>query len=122
MLKHLHMMLAVISITLFTLRFIWLMTSSDKQRYLRVQRSTYVIDSLLLVIGLTMAVQLSISPLEQWWFAEKLIAILAYIFTGYYTLKIARNRTMRIFGYLGAMGWVMLVVRLAMTKSPLFLA
>jgi len=27
---------------------------------------------------------------------------------------------MQIIGYLGAMGWVMLIVRLALTREPLF--
>ena len=52
--------------------------------------------------------------------AEKILAVLAYIFTGYYTLKVARNRVFQILGYLGAMGWVMLAIRLAMTKENIF--
>jgi uncharacterized membrane protein SirB2 len=68
-----------------------------------------------------MAVKLAITPMEQLWFAEKLMAILAYVFTGIYTLKYARNRTMQILGFIGALGWVMLVARLAMTKVPVFL-
>ena len=66
-----------------------------------------------------MSVKLHLNPTEQMWLAEKLFAIVAYIFTGYYTLKLARNKTMQIIGYLGAMGWVMLVVRLAMTKETI---
>ena len=71
------------------------------------------------MICVVMAVKLYINPLEQLWLAEKLLALAAYIFTGYYTLKLARNRSMQIIGFLGAMGWVMLVVRLAMTKEVL---
>ena len=66
--------------------------------------------------------KLSINPAEQLWLAEKLFAVVAYIFTGYYTLKLARNRTMQIIGFLGAMGWIMLVVRIAISKETVFLA
>lgn len=120
MFKHLHMTLAVLSISLFTLRFIWLLANSPKLQAKWVKITPHIIDTLLLSFGVIMAVQLSINPLEQLWLGEKLLAVVAYIFTGYYTLKLARNKPMQIIGYLGAMGWVMLIIRLAMTREPLF--
>ena len=121
-LKHLHMTLAAFSIGLFTLRFILLLIESKKLNSKWLKISPHIIDTLLLTIGVVLAVKLFINPLEQLWLAEKLLAIAAYIFTGYYTLKLARNRTMQILGYLGAMGWVMLVFKLAMTKEVMFLS
>ncbi len=115
------MTIALLSVVLFTLRFIWLLKGSDKLQQKWVKISPHIVDTLLLLLGIGLAVKLSINPFEQYWLAEKLLAVLAYIFTGYYTLKLARNRTMQIIGYLGAMGWVMLIVRLAITKSPLYL-
>jgi uncharacterized membrane protein SirB2 len=119
--KHLHMTIALISVSLFTLRFIWLLIGSDKlqQKWLKVL--PHMIDTLLLGLGVAMAIKLTINPFEQYWFAEKLLAVVAYIITGYYTLKLAQNKIMQIIGYLGALGWVMLIVRLVMTKTPLFL-
>ena len=117
---HLHMTLAVLSIALFTLRFIWLLTNSSKLSAKWVKISPHIIDTLLLTVGVVMAVKYSINPFEQLWLGEKLLAIVAYIFTGYYTLKLARNKTMQIIGYLGAMGWVMLIIRLAMSREALF--
>ena len=119
MFKHLHMTLAVLSISLFTLRFIWLLANSPKLQAKWVKITPHIIDTLLLTIGVAMMVQYSFNPIEQLWLGEKLLAIVAYIFTGYYTLKLARNKPMQIIGYLGAMGWVMLIVRLAMTREPL---
>lgn len=114
------MMLAAISVSLFTFRFILLMLESKKLNAKWLKISPHIIDTLLLTIGIVMAVKLSINPLEQLWLAEKLLAIAAYIFTGYYTLKLARNKMMKIIGYLGAIGWVMLVMRLAMTREVMF--
>ncbi|WP_236702513.1 SirB2 family protein [Thalassomonas actiniarum] len=121
MFKHLHMTLAVLSIALFTLRFVWTLTESAWLTKKVVKITPHVIDTLLLALGVAMAVKLMINPLEQLWLGEKLLAVIAYIFTGYYTLKLARNRMMQFIGYLGAMGWVMLVFRLAMTKETMFL-
>ncbi|MBL4823367.1 MAG: SirB2 family protein [Colwellia sp.] len=120
MFTHIHMTLAVLSISLFTLRFIWTLANSSKLQAKWVKITPHIIDTLLLSIGVVMAVQYSINPVEQLWLGEKLLAVFAYIFTGYFTLKLARNKPMQIIGYLGAMGWVMLIVRLAMTREPLF--
>ncbi|MEW6981948.1 SirB2 family protein [Colwelliaceae bacterium 6471] len=120
MFKHLHMTLAVISIFLFTLRFAWTLLESKNLQRKWVKITPHIVDTLLLVVGIYMAVSLALNPVEQLWLGEKILALLAYIFTGYYTLKLARNRTMQIIGYLGAMGWIMLIVRLAMTKEAVF--
>ena len=88
------------------------------EKWLKI--SPHVIDTFLLIAGISLAVKLHMNPMEQMWLAEKILALLAYIFTGYYTLKLARNKPMKILGYLGAIGWVMLIVKLAMTREALF--
>ncbi|MFD2168368.1 SirB2 family protein [Thalassotalea euphylliae] len=118
--KHFHMLLAIISISLFTLRFVWLLKESDMLSRKWVKITPHVIDTLLLTIGITMAIKLAINPAEQLWLAEKIIAIFAYIFTGLYTLKLARNRMMQIMGYFGALGWFALIFRIAQTKQTFF--
>lgn len=118
--KHLHMTLALLSVGLFTLRFAWLLMNSAQLDKKWVKIAPHVIDTLLLVIGVVMAVKLSINPMEQLWLGEKILAVFAYIFTGYYTLKLAKNNMMRVIGYLGALGWIILIVRLAMTKQGVF--
>lgn len=119
MFKHIHMTLALVSVVLFTLRFIWTLMQSKQLDKKWVKITPHIIDTFLLAVGITMMIQLAINPLEQLWMAEKLLGVLAYIFTGYYTLKLARNRMMQIFGYLGAMGWIVLVVKVAMSKQGL---
>lgn len=122
MLKHLHMTVAAISILLFTFRFALTLVNSEKLSSKWLKISPHIIDTLLLGLGVALAMKLALNPAEQLWLAEKLLAVIAYIFTGYYTLKLARNRAMQIVGYLGAMGWIMLVVRIAMSKETVFLA
>ncbi|TYK65526.1 SirB2 family protein [Colwellia echini] len=119
--KHLHITLVVLSISLFTYRFILTLMASKKLDSKWLKISPHVIDTFLIIVGISLAVKLHINPMEQLWLGEKIIALFAYIFTGYYTLKLARNRPMQILGYLGAMGWVMLMVRLAMTREVMFL-
>lgn len=122
MLKHLHMTVAAISILLFTFRFALTLVNSNKLTLKWLKITPHIIDTLLLGLGIALAVQLSMNPVEQLWLAEKLFALVAYIFTGYYTLKLARNRTMQIIGFLGAMGWIMLIVRIAISKEAVLFA
>ncbi|GLX79965.1 SirB family protein [Thalassotalea insulae] len=119
LLKHLHMTVALISVAFFTLRFAWTLVDSSLLTKKWVKVTPHLVDTLLLVLGVIMMVKLALNPFEQLWLGEKLLAVLAYIFTGYYTLKLARNRMMQILGYLGAIGWVLLIVRLAITKQAL---
>jgi len=121
MFKHIHMTLAAVSVGLFTLRFIWMLANSAKLQDRWIKIAPHIVDTLLLTFGVVMAVQYHINPIEQLWLGEKLLAVVAYIFTGYFTLKLARNRPMQIIGYLGAIGWVMLIVRLAMSRESVFL-
>ncbi|RHW75432.1 SirB2 family protein [Colwellia sp. RSH04] len=120
MFKHLHMTLALLSVSLFTLRFIWLLIGSSQLQKKWVKITPHIIDTLLLSVGILMAYQYSMSPFEHLWLGEKLLAVVAYIFTGYFTLKLARNKSMQIIGYLGAMGWIMLIYRLAVTREAMF--
>lgn len=119
--KHIHLTLAAISISLFIFRFVLSLMDSPKlqQKWLKI--APHVIDTFLLLVGIGMWAKFALSPLEQMWFAEKLIGVVAYIFTGVYTLKFARNNTMKIFGFLGAMGWVMLIARAGLSKEAYFL-
>lgn len=121
-LKHLHMTVAAISILLFTFRFALTLVNSEKLKLKFLKIAPHIIDTLLLGLGIALSIKLALNPAEQLWLAEKLFAVVAYIFTGYYTLKLARNRTMQILGFLGALGWVMLIVRIAMSKETVFLA
>ena len=118
--KHLHITLVALSFALFTYRFVLMLLESDKLKSKWLKISPHVIDTGILIVGISLAVKLHINPIEQLWLAEKILALFAYIFTGYYTLKLARNKAMKILGFLGAMGWLMLMVRLAMTREALF--
>lgn len=111
------MTIAAISIFLFVFRFVLTLLQSKKLSSKWLKISPHIVDTFLLVLGITLAVKLALNPVEQLWLAEKLFAVLAYIVTGYYALKMARNRFMQFVGFFGAMGWVMLIVRIAMTKQ-----
>lgn len=118
--KHLHITLVAISVLLFVYRFLLMFISSDKfnQKWLKVL--PHIVDTLLLTVGIGLAIKFHFNPMEQMWLAEKIFAIIAYILTGYFTLKVARNNAIKILGFIGSIGWVMIAVHLAMSKQAFF--
>ena len=74
MLKHLHMTIADISILLFTFRFVLMLAQSKKLEAKWLKIAPHVIDTLLLVFGISLAVQLSLNPVEHTWLLEKILA------------------------------------------------
>ncbi len=116
-LKHAHMLFAVISVTLFTIRFMLLMKRPESLNNKFLKVFPHIVDTLLFILGIAMMIKLSLYPTTVPWMAEKLLAVLAYIYTGYFTLKKARTNAMRWFGFFASLGWMVLIARIAMTKT-----
>ena len=117
--KHMHMTLALVSIVLFNLRFLWMMRDSELIQKKWVKITPHVVDTFLFLLGIGLIAKFSWDPFVHMWLGKKLIAVVAYIFTGLYALKLAKTKAMKVFGYLGAMGWFLFIVKLAMTKQPI---
>jgi uncharacterized membrane protein SirB2 len=76
-----------------------------------------VVDTLLLLSAGWLMMTLSQYPFTTPWLTEKLIGVAAYIALGFMALK-GRTTPLRIMCFLGALGWLGLVIRVAITKSP----
>jgi uncharacterized membrane protein SirB2 len=44
--------------------------------------------------------------------------ILAYFALGFFTLKVAKHKLLRTFAFFGALGWLVMAGKIAMTKMP----
>lgn len=77
----------------------------------------HLIDTLLLVSGIWMAVNLHLNPIEHPWLSAKLIALLIYIGLGFIALRLGRTRRQRILALLGALLCFAYVVMVALTRS-----
>ncbi|EEY44648.1 protein SirB2 [Vibrio mimicus VM223] len=50
---------------------------------------------------------------------EKFTCVLAYIALGFFTLKLGRNKLLRSFAFFGALGWLAMAGKIAVTKAPI---
>lgn len=116
-LKHLHMSFAAMSGALFFLRGIFMLRESPLLHKDWINRSSYVIDTVLLASALIMIAWSAQYPFVVPWLTVKVIAVVAYIIAGAVALKRGKTKGIRtgaliiallIFGY---------IVKLALTKQ-----
>lgn len=93
LIKHLHMTAAALSITLFVLRAWWSVRESPRRHARWVKVLPHLIDTVLLGLGVTLMLLLSVWPWQLPWLGAKLLALLAYIGIG--TVAIKRGKTPR---------------------------
>ena len=115
MLKSLHVMLAYATVIGFVVRAVWSLTDSAMLKARWVKIVPHVIDTLLLVLGVAMALNMSLSPVSGW-LGAKLIGLLAYIGFGVLTLR-STTRAVKIVGLIGALSSVGYIFAVAFTRS-----
>ena len=119
-LKHAHMMFALISIVLFMLRA-WLAVPSPariKSKVLKVL--PHIIDTLLLILGVWLAVMMKYNPMgNSPWLAAKIIGLVLYIIVGTIAIKRGKTARQRLIATLAAIVIFAYIYGAAVTKSPL---
>ncbi|NLJ93406.1 MAG: SirB2 family protein [Aeromonadales bacterium] len=119
-LKHAHMMFALISIVLFMLRA-WIAVPSPariKSKVLKVL--PHIIDTLLLILGVWLAVMMKYNPMgNSPWLAAKIIGLVLYIIVGTIAIKRGKTARQRLIATLAAIVIFAYIYGAAVTKSPL---
>jgi len=116
-LKHTHLLLVVLSVALLFIRFVLAMRDSPLLQKKLFKVVPHVIDTFLLLSAVGLMLVLQQYPFVTPWLTEKFIGLLAYIALGVMALK-GRTKALRLFAFLGALGWLALMVRVAVTKTP----
>ncbi len=113
--KDAHVALAYLTVAGFMVRGIWAVIGSPlrEQRWVRI--APHVVDTLLLVLGVALAVMLSVSPLEDAWLNAKIVGLLAYIGFGVMTMR-ASTQPLKWVGFGGALASVGYIFAVAFSK------
>ncbi|WP_429083510.1 SirB2 family protein [Aeromonas bivalvium] len=117
-LKHLHLLLIAAAVLMFILRFYWQQTGSPLARSPRTLQVSGWCNGLVVISGVLLCMVLDLNPLNNAvpWLSEKLVAILVVAFLALMTLRLARGNLIRWFAFLGSLGWLYFVVKLALFK------
>lgn len=115
--KHTHLLLIALSLSFLLLRFVlaWRQSPWLQQKFVKI--APHVVDTLLLLSAVGLMVQIQQYPFSTPWLTEKLLAVLAYIGLGVMAFK-GRNQLLRSFALVGALGWLVVIFKIAISKQP----
>ena len=117
--KLVHISCALLTISLFALRGAWMLQGSPLLQTRLVRVSPHVIDTVLLVTGLYMAIEIYPAFYTQPWLQAKLACVVLYIIAGSVALKYGRTRMIRGLALLAAILIFIYIVLVARSHSPL---
>ncbi|MDX1676925.1 SirB2 family protein [Arsukibacterium sp.] len=118
--KHLHLLMVVLSVSLLFIRFGMMLKGSPLLNRKFFKITPHVIDSLLILSAVALMLMINQYPFVNAWLTEKFIALLAYIALAVMALR-GRTLAIRWLCFLGALGWLGLLVRVGLSKQPVFL-
>lgn len=120
MAKHLHLTAIALSVFLFIFRFMLSQFNSEllTRKWLKIL--PHVIDTCLLASALWLCFLIDQYPFVQGWLTFKVVGLVAYILMGMFALKWGRNKPLRWIGFIGALTWLGLIAKVAVSKQPLF--
>lgn len=118
--KHFHLLMVVLSVSFLLVRYAMSLKPAAILQSKFFKIAPHVIDTLLLISAVMLMLTLQQYPFVHAWLTEKLLAVLAYIALAVMAFR-GRTALIRWVCFLGALGWLGLALRVAMTKQPVFL-
>ena len=115
MLKSFHVMLAYVTTIGFVIRGLWSIMDSPLRDERWVRIVPHVVDTLLLILGVSLVFQIGAS-LGDGWLVAKLTALLGYIGFGVLTMR-APSRNLKLLGFAAALVCIAYLFAVALTRS-----
>lgn len=119
MVKNIHMTAVMLSVLLFVFRFVLLQADAGMRNAKWLKVVPHIIDTILLASALVLCGILSQWPFINDWLTFKFTGLILYILMGMFALKWGRSAPMRWIGFVGALTWLVLIVRVAITKEAI---
>lgn len=120
-LKHFHLLTIALSATLLSVRYAMMMANSNllEKKFFKV--FPHINDTALLLSGVILIFITGFIPFTPAtpWMTEKFTCVLAYIALGFFALKLGKNKLLRTFSFFGALGWLAMAGKIAVTKTPI---
>lgn len=117
--KYTHVAAALISISGFILRGVWMIRDSALLRARPVRVAPHVVDTVLLASAVTLAVMSRQYPLQSDWLSAKVVALIAYIGFGMLALRDGRPRAFRAAAFFAAVAVFGYILAVARARVPI---
>ncbi len=115
--KHLHMTAAGLSILFFVIRAYWSVTGSALLHRRAVKIAPHIIDTILLVCGISLTIMLGSAGMQPW-VLTKLLLLIAYIGVGTFAIKRGKTATTRGIAALIAIAIFAYIIGVAVNHNP----
>jgi len=116
-LKLIHVSAAILTISGFILRGIWMLVDSPNLQRRIVRIAPHIIDTVFLLSGIGLIWTLHLPVLNQPWLLTKFVALVVYILLGTVALKRGKTRSIRITALVMALMTFAYIGGVALTKS-----
>ncbi|KKL00070.1 invasion protein [Rheinheimera mesophila] len=120
-LKHSHLLFIALSLSFLAVRFLLSLRAPALLQKKFFKIAPHVVDTFLLLTAIGLMLTIQQYPFQTPWLTEKLLGLFAYIGLAVMALK-GRTLLMRWVGFVGALSWLAVVAKIAITKTPLFLS
>lgn len=117
--KHAHVMLAVLSGSLFALRGLAVLLGGRWPLAWPLRWTSYAIDTALLTAAMMLLTILPGSMFANGWLAAKLALLVGYVALGVFALRRGRTRAVRLACYVAALATFCAVYSIARAHHPL---
>lgn len=117
-LKHVHIWAAVLTISGFVLRGLWMIRESPLLQHRLSCILPHVIDTIFLLSGIGLVVALNLPVMRSPWLIAKLAALVAYVLLGTVALKRGRTPGIRRTAFVLALVTFAFIVGVAIYKTP----
>ena len=118
LIKSVHMITAIATISGFILRGYWMMQQSDKLQLKVVRIAPHIIDTLFLLSGFALLWVLQLNAFSQPWLLAKFAGLIGYIILGVFALKRGSTMQIRVISFIAALALFAYMVGVALAKSP----
>jgi uncharacterized membrane protein SirB2 len=116
--KSLHMITAIATISGFVLRGYWMMVESERLQLKLIRIAPHIIDTLFLLSGIALVYQLQLNVFSQPWLLAKITGLIAYIVLGTIAIKRGPTLQIRVIAFVAALATFAYIIGIALTKSP----
>jgi len=119
--KTFHITTVIISVSLYIYRFLrYYISTTNKPQPHWLKYLPHINDTLLFSSGITLIYITKFIPFTDSapWLSAKLIAVILYIICGFKSMNNSTKRRNRIFFFLASIGWLLVIITLAINKPP----
>ena len=118
LIKSIHMITAIATISAFLLRGYWMMVESERLQLKFIRIAPHIIDTVFLLSGIALIIKMQLNVFSEPWLLAKLVGLVTYIVLGTIAIKRGPTLQIRVIAFVAALATFAYIIGVAVAKSP----